>query len=83
MIVEQQDSPYNIPEAEAYPKKHITIQNNTDKTMAIGQLRSSWDSVNFVLEAYERHDKNVKWLATLYPFDKIELSFREPEKIEQ
>lgn len=75
--------PYDILAGESYPKKSITFKNNLGVRIAIGQLRSSWSNVNFIIDNYERPTKGVKWLATLMPEDTIQLDFGKPKEIEQ
>lgn len=90
MILKQEDySPYNLPEIEPYPKKNITIRNNTEHTIIFNQLSSSWQSVNFEIEdetTWKMHKtpkKYVKILADLLPGDIIELNFLGVKKIER
>lgn len=74
--------PQDIIGDEDAPKKSLTIQNKLTIPFAIGQTSSTWDSVNFVIEDYERTDKSIRWLATLMPTDKIQLDFSPARKIE-
>lgn len=73
--------PHDIIPGERYWKDSITLLNNTRRTIAIGQLGSSWESANFIIDAKERPDKKVRWLATLYPKDTIKLTFNPPDEI--
>jgi hypothetical protein len=72
--------PHNIIPGEE-TKKSLTIQNNLSIPFAVGQTSSTWESVNFVIEFQERPDKNIRWLATLMPTDKLQLDFKQ-RKIE-
>lgn len=74
--------PHDIIGGEDAPKKSLTIQNKLIIPIAIGQIASTWDSVNFVIEEGEHTDKSVRWLATLMPTDKIQLDFSPARKIE-
>ena len=82
------DSPYNIPEAEPYPEKNITIRNNTEHAITFSQLQSDWHSVKFEIEddsTWKMHKtptKQVKVLADLLPGDTIEINFLGVKKIE-
>jgi hypothetical protein len=85
----KQDSPYNIPEAEQYPKKSVTIRNNTEHDITFGQLQSDWQSVNFIIEdrtTWKLHkipSKQVRVLADLLPGDTLEINFLGVKEIEQ
>lgn len=74
--------PHDIIGNEDAPKKSLTIQNKLTISFAIGQTASTWDSVNFVIETYERADKGIRWLATLMPTDKLQLDFSPARRIE-
>jgi hypothetical protein len=82
-------SPYNIPETEPYPKKNITIRNNTEHAITFSQLQSNWKSVNFIIEdetTWNLHKipkKQVKILADLLPGDTIEINFLGIKEIER
>lgn len=75
--------PYDqIPVGEQVPRKKLTIQNNLHVRISLGQIASTWDTVNFVVESHQFNSKSIKWLADLEPTDRIELEFKEPVKIE-
>lgn len=62
-------------------KKTISIKNALHHTIAVGQLNSDWESVNFIIGKSERKTKGIKWLATLYPNDIIHLTFLDQQEI--
>lgn len=83
----EEPKPYDpLPYGEPYPQKTLTLINNTHSTIRIGQLGSDWKTVNFVIESgYTREEekyRKVRWLATLYHEDQIELNFLTPKEIE-
>lgn len=86
MLPGKEPQPYDaIPYGEPYPQKALVLKNNTHRSIRIGQLASDWKNVNFVIESEHTRDKekytNVKWLATLYHGDEIELNFIPPDEI--
>lgn len=73
--------PHDILPGESYERNQIKIKNNSTHTIAIGQMASDWDTVNFVIEDYERYDKNIRWMATLTPETNILITFNKLKEI--
>lgn len=71
-----------IPLGEQDPKKALTITNHFPVSFAFGQIGSTWDTVNFVVYPFEFESKEIRWLATLEPNDKLQLDFHPSKKIE-